>query len=418
MLPWVTALAESGSREPVRLAADGSDGALTALLEQPRLPPLDLPPEVGVIFETGTPNPRLELRSSPDPYGGKTRIDATLWFAYGGFETRPNGERSGFFDPSTRRRTSRDRAREVALVARLRQLGFSPAALSRAYLQADFEVAPQQLAPAVRELLTEGWDVAAEGLRYRVPGPTRLAIRSGVDWFDLEGFVDYDGENVSLPRLLAAHRKGEQFVRLDDGSLGLLPEEWLARQGVVVGLGEVEGERLRFRNAQAALVDAFLGDQPEIDYDERFERSLAALSSLNSTTSNTSTGGQELAEIGEIPGFHGTLRDYQRQGVAWLGFLGGCGFGGCLADDMGLGKTVQLLAHSGAPPARGFRTSTVAGRGAEVDALELVRGSPAFRPRPPAPGSRWPRPDARSACLRIGRCTRWSGAHDLRHRAQ
>jgi non-specific serine/threonine protein kinase len=40
----------------------------------------------------------------------------------------------------------------------------------------------------------------------------------------------------------------------------------------------------------------------------------------------------------------GTLRPYQRDGVAWLRLLARLGLGGCLADDMGLGKTVQIIA--------------------------------------------------------------------------
>ena len=63
------------------------------------------------------------------------------------------------------------------------------------------------------------------------------------------------------------------------------------------------------------------------------------------------------------------LRPYQKQGVAWLGFLRENGFGGILADEMGLGKTLQTLAFlsslrnaecgSGVEPSRGlpvFRT--------------------------------------------------------------
>jgi len=46
----------------------------------------------------------------------------------------------------------------------------------------------------------------------------------------------------------------------------------------------------------------------------------------------------------QIPGLVGTLRDYQRRGVAWLRFLTDHGFGALLADDMGLGKTVQVIA--------------------------------------------------------------------------
>ncbi|BCE02323.1 SNF2-related protein [Marinicellulosiphila megalodicopiae] len=42
-------------------------------------------------------------------------------------------------------------------------------------------------------------------------------------------------------------------------------------------------------------------------------------------------------------GLNAELRDYQQQGLNWLGFLQEYGFGGILADDMGLGKTIQAL---------------------------------------------------------------------------
>ncbi len=43
-------------------------------------------------------------------------------------------------------------------------------------------------------------------------------------------------------------------------------------------------------------------------------------------------------------GFVGELRSYQAEALAWLGFLGKAGLGGCLALDMGLGKTPTMLA--------------------------------------------------------------------------
>ena len=46
----------------------------------------------------------------------------------------------------------------------------------------------------------------------------------------------------------------------------------------------------------------------------------------------------------EIPGFKGSLRDYQARGVEWISFLTDNGFGALLADDMGLGKTIQTIA--------------------------------------------------------------------------
>ena len=56
------------------------------------------------------------------------------------------------------------------------------------------------------------------------------------------------------------------------------------------------------------------------------------------------TADQRLAPVAEPTGFAGTLRPYQRRGLAWLEFLHRVGLGGILADDMGLGKTAQALA--------------------------------------------------------------------------
>lgn len=49
--------------------------------------------------------------------------------------------------------------------------------------------------------------------------------------------------------------------------------------------------------------------------------------------------------LGPPPGFKGTLRPYQSEGVSWLLFLRQFGLGGCLADDMGLGKTIQWISY-------------------------------------------------------------------------
>ncbi|MFY1687071.1 SNF2-related protein [Plantactinospora sp. WMMB782] len=57
--------------------------------------------------------------------------------------------------------------------------------------------------------------------------------------------------------------------------------------------------------------------------------------------------------------FRGTLRPYQRRGLAWLAFLQSLGLGGILADDMGLGKTVMMLALLAGDPAEAGPTLLV-----------------------------------------------------------
>ena len=73
-----------------------------------------------------------------------------------------------------------------------------------------------------------------------------------------------------LPELLAAVRKGDHLVRLGDGTFGVLPDDWLRKIGLVTGAGTAENGHIRFRRAQAGLLDALLAAQPEVRCDEVF----------------------------------------------------------------------------------------------------------------------------------------------------
>src|SRR5205814_1682063 len=133
----------------------------------------------------------------------------------------------------------------------------------------------------VRQLLDEGWHVEASGRIYRQPGRSSLALSSGIDWFEVHGHIEYEGHRASLPALLAALNRGETFVTLDDGSLGLLPEEWLRRQGLLARLGTASGDHVRFKPSQAALLDALIASQPEATWDEGFARARAARAGID-----------------------------------------------------------------------------------------------------------------------------------------
>jgi len=163
----------------------------------------------------------------------------------------------------------------------------------------------------------------------------RSEVRTGIDWFELHGVVDFgQGITAALPRLLEAVRQGKTTITLDDGSEGMVPEEWLRRFAGIVGAGQESGDHVRFRMSQAALLDAALASEPAVSMDERFLLARQELSTL----------GGGLAPLDPAKSFVGSLRDYQRDALGWFAFLRRFGFGGCLADDMGLGKTVMVLA--------------------------------------------------------------------------
>ncbi len=198
-------------------------------------------------------------------------------------------------------------------------------------------VTPKQMPRAVATLIARGWVVSADEAVVRAPGPPALSITSGIDWFELRGDITYtqrDGtEQVfSLPQVLAAAKAGKPMITLGDGSMALMPEQWLDEHGLLTALGKVEGDHLRFKSSQAAVLDALLNEKELVHIDDRFAQARHRLKQF---------AGVE--PLDAAPEFQGTLRSYQREGLGWLGFLRHFGMGGILADDMGLGKTIQVL---------------------------------------------------------------------------
>lgn len=304
---------------------------LADLLSMPRLPKLRLPPELSVEELRQAPRPQVRVRAPRSDEPRPDRLRAELLFDYmGTLIAHDDANHGSFFDAQKRRIVHRDRSAELQAARRLIELGMRPAGPGGA---GEFWFRHSLLSGIVSALANEGWRVEADGRLYRRAGAMRLKISSGIDWFELQGSADFGDTSVSLPTILAALRRGETTVRLDDGSVGILPEEWLRRYGLVAAMGTAAEDSVRFAKNQAGLLDAMLAGQPEASWDEGFERVQEQL--------RTFEGVQPL----DAPaGFVGQLRGYQRQGLGWFEFLRRFGFGGCLADDMGLGKTVQVLA--------------------------------------------------------------------------
>lgn len=199
-------------------------------------------------------------------------------------------------------------------------------------------VSPKQMPRAVASLLGEGWIISADQKIVRAAGPPALSIASGIDWFELRGTVTYEqadgtAEEFTLPQILAAARSGQNMITLGDGSQALLPEQWLDEHGLLTALGQIDGDHLRFKSSQAAMLDALLDDKDLVAIDDRFKMARERLKQFDG-----------IKALQPAPEFGGTLRTYQSEGLGWLGFLREFGMGGILADDMGLGKTVQVLA--------------------------------------------------------------------------
>ncbi len=325
---WIPPLRQHGA---VLIPCAQGQAFLAEFLRLPYAPRLQLPEELQYEEVALAPAFQIVLRV-PDYLRWMERVCGEVSFDYGGTQVSSEHPGSGIYDAETRRLVRRDQEAEREALAVLRQLGFKPerfAASPTPVLTLSKSLVPRM----VRELVGRGWQVEAEGKLYRRPGVFHLQVNSGIDWFELHGSVDFEGVTAQLPALLKALQRGEHLLRLDDGTYGLLPEEWLKQYGALAGLGTATEDHVRFTRAQTGLLDALLATQPAVTWDETFAKAREALKRF-----------EGIAPADPPATFQGELRGYQREGLGWIHFLRTFGFGGCLADDMGLGKTVQVLA--------------------------------------------------------------------------
>ncbi|HEY7322847.1 MAG TPA: SNF2-related protein [Candidatus Binatia bacterium] len=324
---WIPLLRAQGS---LSIPQEEGDSFIAELLRFPRQLDLELPEELRFEQLAPCPKPKLTIKPGERHPWARPHLLGRLSFDYEGELVRRDQEGSGIFQKERRRLIQRDLEFEIAAEKRLSQLGFRSGYSSK---DSDLGLSPEQLPKVVRTLTSEGWHVEAEGKLYRTASALSMEIRSAVDWFELDGGAQFGDKRIALPRLLHAIKQGEQTVRLDDGTLGIIPEEWMQKYGLLAGLGKVEKNQLRFTRPQAGLLDALLASEPAVTADATFERVRREL--------RTFVG---VGSADPPTEFCGRLRGYQREGLAWLYFLQRFGFGGCLADDMGLGKTIQVLA--------------------------------------------------------------------------
>ena len=330
---WLRLLQQTSS---IRIPFDDREKFLKQLTQTPELHGIALPQQLtreqpGIVCQPGV---RL---LAPDAVPHRMRhmkfVFGALEFVYGDTVVPLRQRQKLLWDNETSCLLTRDTATESSYLRQLSELGVRPLAQDYSADEIDIKIPQDQMPVIVRQLMETGWIVEAAGVKLKRPGSFHIGVTSGQDWFELNVAVEFEGAEASLPDLLQAVRKGDNFVRLSDGSQGMLPEEWLSRYSVLAGMGDVVGDAVRFRPSQAMILDALLDAQDHATRDRDFTsfcRKLKTFSGIKPRTAPRT--------------FRGDLRDYQKEGLGWLHFLREFHLGGCLADDMGLGKTIQVLA--------------------------------------------------------------------------
>jgi superfamily II DNA or RNA helicase len=174
---------------------------------------------------------------------------------------------------------------------------------------------------------------ALKNFRFNTAKPsTQIHVTSGLDWFDAKVEIEFGEQRVGIAEIKQALQDKRSFVQLTDGTLGILPDEWLKKYSLLFKVGDGRTDKLRLSKYHMSVIDDLYENRNEEELsfalDEKYER-LREFKNIPETEAP-----HQLEPI---------LRPYQLAGYRWLNYLNEVGWGGILADDMGLGKTIQAL---------------------------------------------------------------------------
>ena len=234
--PWVKLL---NTDQPLSGPEGDEVELVDRLLDLPSLPTLEIPDELKLEEVHATPTPLLTVVTPKGRGWRQERLTGLVQFDYLGTRVPASSRQWGIVQREEGRCILRDRAFEEKAWLKLQELGFRRR-LDQRRIDHDVDIAVSDLGRAVRALVDDGWQVQADGHDVRQPANLHLKIRSGIDWFELSGDVDFAGQTVGFPELLAALARKDNMIRLPDGSLGILPDNWAEQYGLLGGLGDVQ----------------------------------------------------------------------------------------------------------------------------------------------------------------------------------
>lgn len=285
------------------------------------------------------PVPRLYLREVTN------RLKIQFRAAYGDDEITSENDRETLFSPNTEHTNEddpilweirRDMAAEEQWIAALQESGLEPTGAFRTFSP---KMEPLKwVIDHLPSLAEEGFEIYGEQQLKRYAPPKKLtssslSVRSGERWFEVEGSMTFGDTTVNMNDIRRVLVRDKPYIRLQDGTTGELPADWLERLKTLLHLMQPGKKSSRVPKIAAPVVQELGEVADEYQADATFDDYAAKLREF------------DRVESIEAPrGFRGELRPYQEAGLSWLWFLNRYGFGGILADDMGLGKTIQVLA--------------------------------------------------------------------------
>jgi non-specific serine/threonine protein kinase len=296
--------------------------------------------DFGDVLQTETienieAQPRLYLSELNEKY-----LMITPKWLYGEYEVENDKEKNTQLDIDNRIvNIIRNPTAETDFITKVKQLHLNFSGQNNEYFYLHFdEVMKRNWFISMYEKLQE-LNVPVFGMNdlkrfnYNSNKPTMdFKTGSGTDWFDIKIEVSYGEQIVPLNALRKAIINKQQFILLGDGTLGMLPDEWIKKFSTIMRMGAIKDDALQVSKLHFTIIDQLHEDITDTNIFEELQAKKQKLKDI-----------ENIKDFKLPSNIKATLRDYQKVGYQWMTTLDQMGWGGCLADDMGLGKTLQTL---------------------------------------------------------------------------
>lgn len=177
-----------------------------------------------------------------------------------------------------------------------------------------------------------------EGVRLKLLGKAgtgnlNLKVKSGIEWFDLEGELKISEKKVlTLQQLLALSQKSHgRFIELSPGEYVALSEQLKKYLNDLHLFASASKKGLKINRLASLALDGLFDEAAQLKSDPLWKEFKQKVKE-----------GEEM-QVALPATLQAELRPYQEDGFRWMARLASWGAGVCLADDMGLGKTIQTL---------------------------------------------------------------------------
>ena len=315
-----------------------------------RVPNIEIKPPRGMKITTidSEPIPQIYLKST----------SFKINFNYNGYEVtyEPKLEINSFYEDDEKIEIKRDLDFEEEAKKRIESFGFDTdiingdiyVALKDTNRQAQLKVFKEFTNRHIEELEDDGWyikNIDDFDMRFEANSEVVVESEGENDWFSLSFNLEFDGVSQPIAPLVTAivsefndFESMPERVNIEIDKNHFVEVETKHIAPIIKTIIELMDKKDKDDNLKVSPFDAHMIANLDDDVIWRGSRELLELSKKLKDFKG-------IKRVEPPKGLNASLRDYQQEGLNWLGFLHEFKFSGILADDMGLGKTIQTLAH-------------------------------------------------------------------------